>query len=113
MCCIALPRESLRVLGRACVRECSGWPVLYSERFPLISQGRRVHTAGTPTGGPSEVVYHNVLFIHYGVADKGDLSLDIFAYSWSPSLNMSRRCLVGVAPGVASSVACHVAERVE
>ena len=62
--------------------------------------------AGTPTGGPSVV-----LFIHYGVAGKENLSPDIFACSWSPPFSMSRRCLVGTAPGIASGVACHVVDR--
>ena len=50
-------------------------------------------TAGTPTGGPSDVVQNNILFIHYGIVGKGDLSPDIFACSWSPPFSMSRHVL--------------------
>ena len=58
--------------------------VVYSERLPFISQGDAYMDVGSPTGGPNDVVQNNVLFIHYGVAGKGDLLL-----------LMSRRCLVG------------------
>ena len=66
---------------------------------------------GSPTDGPNDAVQNNVLFIHYGIAGGGDLSLDFLACSWNPPFSMSRRCLVETAPGVACGVACHVAER--
>ena len=37
--------------------------------------------------------------------------LDFLACSWNPLFSVSRCCLVGTAPGVASGVACHIAER--
>ena len=50
LCCIALPRESLRelVLSPACVCVCSREPFVYSGRLPFISQGRRVHGRWVP-----------------------------------------------------------------
>ena len=66
---------------------------------------------GSPTDGPIDVVQNIVLLIHYGIAGEGDLLLDFLACSWNPMFNVSRCCLVGTAPGVASGVACHVAER--
>ena len=67
---------------------------------------------GSPTGGPNDVVQNNVLFIHYGIAGGGDLSLDFLACSWNPPFSKSRHCFVETALGVACVVACHVAGRV-
>ena len=66
---------------------------------------------GSPTGGPNDVVQDNVLFIHYDAVGEGDLSPGFPCLLLDPPFSMSRRCLVGTAPEVASGVACHVAER--
>ena len=84
--------------------------VLYSERLPFISQGGAYMAVGTPTGGPNDTVQDNVLFIIMASQAKEISLLDSLACSWSPSFIMSRRCLVGTIPDVASGVACHVAE---
>ena len=66
---------------------------------------------GSPTDGPIDVVQNIVLLIHYGVAGKGDLSSGFPCLLLESPVGVSRCCLVGTAPGVASGVACHIAER--
>ena len=66
---------------------------------------------GSPTGGPNDVVQDNVLFIIMASQAKEISLLDSIVCSWSSPLSMSRCCLVGTTPGVASGVAYHVAER--
>jgi len=58
-------------------------------------------------------VRYRIMYYSYIMASQvKEISLlDSLACSWSSSFSMSRRCLVGTAPGVASGVACHVAER--
>ena len=41
----------------------------------LYLKGGAYIAVGSPTGGPNDVVQDNVLFIHYGVAGEGYLSL--------------------------------------
>ena len=72
--CVVLPKTEELELSPACVCVCAGEPFLCSERLPFISQGGAYMATGSPTGGPNDVVYNNVLFIHYGVTDEGDLS---------------------------------------
>ena len=84
---------------------------VYSERLPFISQGDAYMAVGTPTGGPNDVVQDNVLFIIMASQAKEIPLLDSIACSRNPPSGVSRRCLVGAAPGIASGVACRVAER--
>jgi hypothetical protein len=85
--------------------------VRYSERLPFISQGGVYMAIGTPTCEPNDAVQDNVLFIIMASQAKEIPLLDSIACSRNPPSGMSRRCLVGVAPGIASGVTCHVAER--
>ena len=49
--------------------------VVCSERLPFISQERRVHGRWVPRQvDPIDVALNNILFIHYGDADEGDLT---------------------------------------
>ena len=66
---------------------------------------------GSPTGGPNNVAQVNILSIHYSLAGGEDLTPGFSCLSWNPPFSMSRCCLVETALGVASGVACHVAER--
>ena len=67
---------------------------------------------GSPTDGPIDVV-QNVVLLYIMTSQAKEISLlDFLACSWNPLFGVSRCCLVGTAPGVASGVACHVAERV-
>ena len=84
---------------------------IYNERLPFISQGDAYMAVGTPTGGPNDVVQDNVLSIIMASQAKEISLLDSIVCSWSSPFSVSRRCLVGTAPGIASGVACHVAER--
>ena len=84
---------------------------MYSERLPFISQGGAYMAVGTPTGGPNDAVQDNVLFIIMASQAKEIFLLDSIACSRNPPSGVSRRCLVGTAPGIASGVACHVTER--
>ena len=84
---------------------------MYSERLPFISQGDAYMAVGTPTGGPNDVVQDNVLFIFMASRAKEIFLLDSIARSRNPPSGVSRRCLVGTAPGIASGIACHVAEQ--
>jgi len=61
--------------------------------------------------GPTDAV--TVTYCSYIMAlqAKEIILLDFLACSRNPPFCMSRRCLVGAAPGVASGVAYHVAER--
>ena len=58
------------------VRECLCLSVLScaASTALLYLKGGVYMAAGSPTGGPNDVVLNNVLFIHYGVAGEGDLS---------------------------------------
>ena len=87
------------------------FPLVYSERLPFISQGGAYMAVGTPTGGPNDIVQDNILFINMASQAKEISLLDSIVCSWSSPFSVSRRCLVGTAPGIASGVACHVAER--
>ena len=77
----------------------------------LYLKGGAYMAVGSPTDGPIDVVQNNVLFIYYDVQANEISLLDFLACSWNPLFNVSRCCLVGTAPGVASGVACHIAER--
>ena len=103
--CVVLPCHE-RVCESLCVVS-----FMYSGRLPFISQGDAYMAVGTPTGGPNDVVQDNILFIIMASQVKEISLLDSIVCSWSSPFSMSRRCLVGTAPGVASGVACHVAER--
>ena len=109
--CLERAYESL-VLSPACVCVCSREPVVYSERLPFISQGGCVHGRWVPDKW-AQSVQNKITYCSYiMVLQAKEISpLDSLACSWSPPFSMSRCCLVGTAPGVASGVACHVAER--
>ena len=77
----------------------------------LYLKGGAYMAVGTPTGGPNNAVQDNVLFIIMASQAKEIPLLDSIACSRNPPSGVSRRCLVGAAPGIASGVACHVAER--
>ena len=65
----------------------------------------------SPTGGPNDVVYNNILYMHYDIAGDGDL-IPGFPCSAreDPPSGIAMLCLVETAPGVACGVACSVAE---
>ena len=107
--CVVLPCldrvcESLRVV-------CLSGLVVYSERLPFISQGDAYMAVGTPTGGPNDVVQDNVQLIILALQAKEISLLDSIVCSWCSPFSVSRRCIVRTAPGIASGVYCHVAER--
>ena len=54
----------------------------------------------SPTGGPNDIVYNNILYRHYGIAGDGDL-IPGFPYSAreDPLSCISMPCLVETAPG--------------
>ena len=83
----------------------------YSELLPFISQGGAYMAVGTPTGGPNDEVQDNVLFIIMALQAKEIPLLDSMPAPGNPPSGVSRRCLEGAAPSIASGVACHVAER--
>ena len=82
---------------------------IYNERLPFISQGDAYMAVRTPTGGPNDVVQDNALFIIMASQAKEISLMDSIVCSCSSPFSMSRCCLVGTVPGVASGVACHVA----
>ena len=85
---------------------------MHSERLPFISQRGRVHGCWVPDRW-AQTVQYKITYCSYIMASQAkEISvLDFLACSWNPPFSMSRRCLVETAPGVASGVACHVAER--
>ena len=107
LCAVLLKTEELE-LSSVCVYVC---PLCTAGASLLYLKGGAYTAVGSPIGGPNDVVQNNVLFIYYGVAGEGDLSPGFPCCSWNPPFSMSKCCLVETAPGVASGVACHVAER--
>ena len=110
--CVVLP-----CLERVC--ESLGEPeCVFSRACPVqrappfyISRGR-VHGRWVPDRWAQLVRYRIMYYSYITASQAEEISLlDSLACSWSPPFSMSRRCLVGTATGVASGVACHVAER--
>ena len=112
--CLA-SRESARACAESSVCLCvleEAPPTVYSEHLPFISQGRRVHGRWVPDSWAQLVRYRIMYYSYIMALQVKEISLlDSLACSWSSPFSMSRRCLVGTAPGVARGVACHVAER--
>ena len=46
--CVVLPKTKELELSPACVCACSQELVVYNERYPFVSQGRRVHGRWVP-----------------------------------------------------------------
>ena len=107
--CLERVCESL-VLSPACVCVCSSPCVQRAPPF-YITRGR-VHGRWVPDRR-AQMVQYKITYCSYIMASQAkEISLlDFLAYSWNPPFSMSRRSLVETAPGVASGVACHVAER--
>ena len=95
-----------------CVCVCSLELGVYSERYPFISQERRVHGRWVPDRW-AQPVWYKITYCSYIMAmqAKGISLLDFLACSLNPPFSMTRRCLVETAPDVASDVTCHVAEQ--
>ena len=77
----------------------------------LYLKGGAYMAAGSPTGGPNDVVLNNVLFIHYGVAGKGDLSPGFPCLLLESPVQHVQALSYRNGANVASGVACHVADR--
>ena len=69
-------RNTLRPLCAVCLSlvELGKNPLCAASASLLYLKGGAYMAVGTPTDGPIDVVQNNILLIHYGVADKGDLS---------------------------------------
>ena len=111
LCAVLLKTEEFG--AESSVRLSVPWIACAIQRAPpsYISRGTRTRPLGPRQVGP--MMQYKITYCSYIMASQAkEISLvDFLACSWNPPFSMSRRCLVETAPGIASSVACHVAGR--
>ena len=109
--CVVLPCPE-RVCESLCVLSVLGFFFQVQRALPFyISREARTWPLGSRQVGPT--MWYKITYYSYIMASQAnEISLpDFLTCSWNPPFSVSSRCLVGTAPGVASGVACHVAER--